>query len=214
MIRGRKGLLFAVSAPSGAGKTTLCQETASSMPLLTYSVSYTTRHPRPGEVHGRDYCFVKDEEFKQMVRQNEFSEWAEVHGNLYGTHVGSLSKALEQGIDTLLDVDSQGAAALKRRFPDGVFIYILPPSLAVLRNRLYERGLDTGEEIQRRLKEAHREIENLRQYSYLIVNDDFKKARRELEAIILSERIRLRLPDQEWIKENFLRGELFTGKGK
>jgi guanylate kinase len=204
LIPKRQGLLFAVSAPSGAGKTTLCREMALSISHLTYSVSYTTRSARPGEVHGRDYCFVSKEEFQEKIHRNEFAEWAEVHGHLYGTHAGSIRQVLEQGVDVLLDVDGQGAAALKKLFPEGVFVYILPPSLGALRDRLYERGLDATDEIQRRLNVARREIQNLDQYSYLIVNDDFKKARRELESIILSERVRLRLPDTESIKRNFL----------
>jgi guanylate kinase len=178
---------------------------AHSMSNLTYSVSYTTRSARPGEVHGQDYCFVSKEVFRKMIHRNEFSEWAEVHGHLYGTHAGSIRQALEQGVDVLLDVDAQGAAALKKLFPKGVFIYILPPSLGALRDRLYERGLDATDEIQRRLKVARREIQNLDQYSYLIVNDDFKKASRELESVILSERVRLRLPDSESIKQKFLK---------
>lgn len=175
------------------------------MSNLTYSISCTTRPAKPGEVHGRDYCFVRKEEFQEMVCRNEFVEWAEVHGHLYGTHAESLRQILEKGVDVLLDVDAQGAAALKKRFPEGVFIYILPPSLGALRDRLYERGRDTADEIHQRLSEARKEIRNLDQYSFLIVNDNFKRASRELESIILSERIRLRLPDTESIKQNFLK---------
>lgn len=140
-----------------------------------------------------------------MIRRNEFAEWAEVHGHLYGTHAGLIRQALEQGVDVLLDVDAQGAATLKKLFPKGVFIYILPSSLGALRDRLYERGLDAPDEIQRRLNVVRREIHNLDQYSYLIVNDDFKKASRELESVILSERVRLRFSDTESIKRNFLK---------
>ena len=140
-----------------------------------------------------------------MAQRGEFAEWAEVHGHLYGTHWGTLNRTLDEGIDVLLDVDAQGAALLRKQFQEGVFIYILPPSLGALKQRLFERGLDSPEEIQRRLKESRREIQDLDQYSYLIVNDDFKKAGRELVAVIIAERIRLRLPETELIKENFLK---------
>ena len=200
----RRGLLFIVSAPSGAGKTTLCREMAHRLPGLNYSVSHTTRPPRAGEVHGRDYFFVNRQEFEKLIGRNEFSEWAEVHRNLYGTHEGSLHYLMDQGVDVLLDVDAQGAASLKKRIPEGVCIYILPPSLKALEERLHERGSDVPEEIERRLKEARNEIQNLHNYGYLITNDDFKKASRELESIILSERIRLRPIETDWIKQRLL----------
>jgi guanylate kinase len=176
------------------------------VPGIAYSVSYTTRSPRPGEVHGKDYFFVSREEFETLIRKNAFAEWAEVHGNLYGTHEGFLLKTMDQGIDVLLDVDAQGATSLKKRFSEGVFIYILPPSMESLRERLYERRSDSPEEIERRLAQARREIANFHFYSYLVVNDDFKKASRELESIILSERVRRRPMDADWIKDDFLKG--------
>ena len=204
-MRKRRGLLFVVSAPSGAGKTTLCREMAHTIPNLSYSVSHTTRPPRSGEMDGKDYFFVSKEEFLALIRRNEFAEWAEVHGNLYGTHEGFLHQMMDQGIDVLLDVDDQGAGLLKKRFSEGVFIYILPPSMEALRDRLYERRSDTPEEIERRLVEARREMKNFHQYSYLIINDDFKKASRELESIILAERVRLRPMDSDWIQRDYLK---------
>lgn len=204
-MRRQRGLLFVVSAPSGAGKTTLCREMAHAIPNLSYSVSYTTRPPRSGEIHSKDYFFVSKEEFLALIRRNEFAEWAEVHGNLYGTHEGFLRRMMDQGVDVLLDVDAQGAGLLKKRFSEGVFIYILPPSMEALRDRLYERRSDAPEEIERRLAEARREIKNFHQYSYLMINDDFKKASQELKAIILSERLRLRPMDSDWIQRDYLK---------
>lgn len=204
-MRRQRGLLFVVSAPSGAGKTTLCREMAHAIPNLSYSISYTTRPPRSGEIHSKDYFFVSKEEFLALIRRNEFAEWAEVHGNLYGTHEGFLRRMMDQGVDVLLDVDAQGAGLLKKRFSEGVFIYILPPSMEALRDRLYERRSDALEEIERRLAEARREIKNFHQYSYLMINDDFKKASQELKSIILSERLRLRPMDSDWIQRDYLK---------
>lgn len=207
---GRRGLLFVVSAPSGAGKTTLCREMVSLIPNLDYSVSYTTRPIRPQETHGKDYSFIDRNEFERLIERGEFAEWAEVHGNLYGTHQGTLEKNMERGRDVILDVDGQGAALLKARFKEGIFIYILPPSLSALKERLDERGADSAEEIERRLNQARKEIETIDQYSYLIVNDDFKQASKELEFVICAERLRLRHPENEWIKLTLLNNQPIT----
>ncbi len=201
----KKGLVFVVSAPSGAGKTTLCQKITGVLPNLQHSVSYTTRPPRPGEVDGKSYFFVEEARFQKMVEKNEFVEWAEVHGHLYGTSREALMNLVEKGIDVILDIDSQGAMQIKKRHKEGVFIYILPPSFEDLKKRLMERRSDPPEEIKRRLKKAKEEIWNYREYYYLIINDDFKKAFRELEAIILAERIRMKRMDLAWIEENFIK---------
>lgn len=210
MKSGRRGLLFVVSAPSGAGKTTLCREMVSLIPNLDYSISYTTRPIRPREKHGKDYYFIDRNEFEQSIERGEFAEWAEVHGHLYGTHQGILEKNMEQGRDIILDVDAQGAALLKARFKEGIFIYILPPSLSALKDRLYEREADSAEEIERRLNQARKEIETIDQYSYRIVNDDFKQASRELEFVICAERLRLRHPEKQWIKLTLLNNQSVT----
>lgn len=204
MVPRRKALLFVVSAPSGAGKTTLCREMASVLPGLQYSISYTTRSPRPGEVHGRDYFFVRETEFREMIARKEFAEWAEVHHHLYGTHEGFLRDTMTAGLDVILDVDIQGAKSLKERFHEGIFIFVLPPSMEVLMGRLRGRRSDSPEEIERRLQVAREEIRNFSRYHYLIVNDEIRKAVRDLESIILAERNRVAHADDQWIQERFL----------
>ncbi|MEK7826064.1 MAG: guanylate kinase [Nitrospirota bacterium] len=203
----KQGILFVVSAPSGTGKTTLCRELTKKLPYLTHSVSYTTRSPRPDEVDGREYFFVNETRFREMVERNEFAEWAEVHGNLYGTHNGHLLDIMNRGEDILLDIDSQGAIQMKKRFKDGVFIYILPPSFEVLKSRLTDRGSESTEEIRKRLKKAKEEIWNYREYYYIVVNDDFKKALNDLKSIIIAERIKMRRMNLSWIEENFIKNK-------
>jgi guanylate kinase len=201
----RRGLLLVVSAPSGAGKTTLCREIAHRVSGLQYSISYTTRAPRAGEVSGKDYFFVTEIEFMQMAQREEFAEWAKVHNNLYGTHAGFLKRTMDGGTDVLLDVDVQGAQLLKKRFPEGTFIFVLPPSMDTLMERLRDRRSDTPEEIERRFRVAKKEIQNFVDYDYLIINDKIKKAVRDLESIILAERLRMTHADQNWIREQFLK---------
>lgn len=203
----KQGILFVVSAPSGTGKTTLCREMTIKLPNLTHSVSYTTRSPRSNEVDGREYFFVSETRFREMIERNEFAEWAEVHGNLYGTHNGHLLDIMNRGEDILLDIDSQGAIQMKKRFKDGVFIYILPPSFEVLKSRLTDRGSESTEEIRKRLKKAKEEIWNYREYYYIVVNDDFKKALNDLKSIIIAERIKMRRMNLSWIEENFIKNK-------
>jgi len=198
----RRGTLFVVSAPSGAGKTTLCREIRLRLPDLAYSVSVTTRPPRPGEIDGADFRFVGVSEFKAMLARGEFAEWATVHGNLYGTRARALEDALATGRDVLLDIDTQGAAQLRARYPDAVLIFILAPSVKELEQRLRERRSNMDADIERRLVRAREEIALWRQYDYLIVNRDVKEAMEQLESIILAERCRvarlgLTLPDLE-----------------
>ncbi len=201
----RRGLLLVVSAPSGAGKTTLCREIVHAVSGLQYSISYTTRVPRAGEVNGKDYFFVTEAEFMQMVRREEFAEWARVHNNLYGTHAGFLKRTMDGGTDVLLDVDVQGAKLLKTRFPEGVFIFVLPPSMEILMERLRDRRSDTPEEIERRFRVAKKEIQNFVDYDYLVINDKIKEATRDLESVILAERLRMTHADQNWIREQFFK---------
>jgi len=186
----REGVLFVISAPSGAGKTTLCKEIIDKFPNLRHSVSYTTRTPRTGEVHGRDYFFVGQDEFSRMVADGEFAEWAEVHGNLYGTSLATLKQCRSQGIDLILDIDCQGAQQLKGRFDGGVYIFILPPSIAELRRRLDGRSSDTEEVIERRINNAAAEIKESRWYDYIIVNDKFSEAVEQLKSVLLAEQCR------------------------
>jgi len=186
----REGILYIISAPSGAGKTSLCKEVINNHPDLRHSVSYTTRLARPGEEHGRDYFFVSKSEFEEMVVAGEFAEWAEVHGNLYGTALKTLDGFRTSGIDVILDIDCQGARQLKERYAGGVFIFILPPSFNELRRRLDFRNSDSAEVIARRLECASLEMKEARWYDYIIVNDVFRKAVTELEAIIVAERCR------------------------
>jgi guanylate kinase len=185
-----RGLLIVISAPSGTGKTTLCHKLLEEFPDVEFSVSYTTRRPRPGEVNGRDYWFVSREEFMKMVEEGDFLEWAEVYGNLYGTSKSQVLKALNQGKDVLLDIDTQGALQVKKNFPDAVLIFILPPSLQELERRLRKRGTDDEETIKKRLKIAREEIKRARHYDYLIVNDELEVAYNKLKSIITAEKSR------------------------
>lgn len=198
-----KGLLFVVSAPSGAGKTTLCKEILKYIPNLQHSISYTTRAARPSEVDGTDYHFVSVEEFKRMIAEDAFIEWAVVHGNYYGTSKKALTDLLARGIDIILDIDSQGATQIKKRFTNGVFIYILPSSFEDLRQRLTVRKGDTPDEIRLRLEKASEEAKDYRMYDYLVINDDFNIALERLKAVILSARMRIERVNPGWVEDNF-----------
>jgi guanylate kinase len=186
----RRGTLFVVSAPSGAGKTTLCRELRLRVPGVSYSVSVTTRAPRPGEIDGIDFEFVDEARFREMITAGEFAEHAVVHGHLYGTRASTLERALAGGTDVLLDIDTQGATRLKEHAPEAVLIFIVAPSMAVLETRLRERRSDNDSDITRRLWRAREEIALWRQYDYLIVNRDVKEALDQLEAIVVAERNR------------------------
>ena len=201
----RRGLLFVVSAPSGAGKTTLCKELVARVTDLKHSISYTTRSPRPGEVHGREYFFAEARYFQDLVERNEFAEWAQVYGHRYGTPRTPLIEMMERGVDVLLEIDVQGARQIKKTFDDAVYIYILPPSIEALRRRLQQRGADSMEEIQRRLQKVREEMWSYREYDYIVKNDDMTHAIKELEAIVLAERIKTKRVDLHWLEENFLR---------
>jgi guanylate kinase len=185
-------LLIVVSAPSGAGKTTLCQEAVRRLPRLVHSVSYTTRPPRPDERDGRDYHFVDEATFRRMVAEGAFAEWATVHGHLYGTSRKDLEAHWAAGNDAVLDIDTQGAAILRGKFPDGVFVFILPPSVAQLEARLRSRRTDAPEEIARRLAKARTEMAAYPEYEYVVVNDDVERAVGVLCAIITAERAKTR----------------------
>ena len=183
-----EGLLIVISAPSGAGKTTLCNGLVNRFPALKESISFTTRAPREGEQDGVDYHFVSVERFQQMITENAFAEWAEVHGNFYGTAIATLEQARIDGIDILLDIDCQGAKTLKNRGINGVFVFVLPPSMAELRRRLESRSSDAQEVIERRIVRAAEEIKEARWYDYILVNDHLEDAQQGLAAIVMAAR--------------------------
>ncbi len=182
------GLAFIISAPSGAGKTTLLRKVMSKLPGLQFSVSYTTRPPRANEREGKDYHFVPPSVFQKMVERDEFLEWAEVLGNRYGT-VRENMKALEsEGMDLILDIDTQGAKRVMEKVDHAVLIYILPPSLKVLHERLVTRGLDTPEMIKFRLANAKKDMKEAHWYHYAIVNEKVEDTVEKLKAILIAER--------------------------
>lgn len=188
--RTRPGLLFVISAPSGAGKTSLCSLVREAEPDLRQSISYTTRPQRPGETDGVDYHFVSKARFEQMVAEEAFIEWAEVHGNCYGTARHVLEEARAAGVDLLLDIDFQGAAQLRESGFDGIFIFILPPSMAELQRRLTERDTDSAAVIAERMHNAREEIRQAVHFDYLIVNDELERAMAAVHAVILAEKHR------------------------
>ena len=185
------GNLFIVSAPSGAGKTSLVTALLDADPLVRKSVSFTTRTPRPGEVNGREYNFVANDEFERMRARGEFVESALVHGNRYGTSHQWMGARLAEGKDILLEIDWQGAAQVRRVNPATVGIFILPPSYEALIARLNTRATDAPDIIAQRLHNAHGEISHLVDFDYVIINEDFDRAAQELAAIVVAERLKL-----------------------
>ena len=182
----REGIALVLSAPSGAGKTTLVKRLLAEFPHIGYSVSCTTRQPREGEVDGKDYIFLSREEFEQRRLKGYFAEWAEVHGNFYGTPLEPVKDKLRQGQDVLFDIDVQGAAQLKLTLAEATFAFILPPSLDELESRLRGRGLDDEPTIARRLVNARSEILEARWYDYIIVNDNLDQAYDTLRAVYMA----------------------------
>jgi len=189
-MQPRHGILFVVSSPSGGGKGTLIQRVLNTVPNLSYSVSYTTRTPRNGEVNGREYFFVTPEQFEAMVGAGEFLEWARVHGKLYGTSRQQVSCEISEGRDIILEVDVQGAASVRRLIPDAVTVFILPPSLEILRKRLIARGTDSEEELALRLRNAPEELKNYKAFDFVIINENVERASAQLESVIEAERAR------------------------
>jgi guanylate kinase len=186
------GILFIISAPSGSGKSTLVSELRKQVSGVDFSISWTTRTPRGSEEHGREYCFTTRADFERMIAEGMFLEYAEVFGNYYGTARQNLEDARREGHDLLLDIDVQGAAQVRRTMPEAVSIFVLPPNPKVLRTRLRNRSRAEGQvneaELYRRLSEASKEIENYRDYGYILVNDILDRAVAQLEAIVLAER--------------------------
>lgn len=183
-------LLLSVSSPSGAGKTTLCGRLRAEFPGLRFSVSHTTRKPRPTEVDGREYHFVEVQTFEEMVRMGAFAEWAEVHGRLYGTSKKEIDLARAQAAGVILDVDFQGARQISAHYPEVVSVFILPPSLGELERRLRNRGTEDEETTRRRLDNARAEIAQYGLFDYIIVNDDIEQAYGKLRSVVYAERCR------------------------
>jgi len=204
----RTGGLFIVSAPSGAGKTTLCRMLCETLGGIEHSISYTTRPPRKGERDGFDYSFVDRRVFMSMVDRNEFLEWAEVHGNLYGTSKGRIEDMKEKGLDVIMDIDVQGARQLMEKGIEACFIFVLPPSLSELNERLRGRDTDSADVIEKRLNKAREEIGEYKNYEYVIINDSLDKALDAMMSIVKAERNRAGTIDHAWIENNLLKEEI------
>lgn len=187
MANSKRGILFVVSAPSGAGKTTIIRNVVAQLSGIHLSVSYTTRRPRPGEQDGKDYRFISHEEFLTLVNKGALIEWAEVHGTLYGTPKANLQE-LANDRDLLLEIDTQGARQIREEFGDGVFVFILPPSLKALEERLRARDGDSEDAVAVRLQNAQKELDQASWYDYIVINDMIDDAVSELMSIIIAER--------------------------
>ena len=187
----RKGLLMVVSGPSGTGKGTVCSELLAQAEDLAYSISATTRQPRAGEVDGKNYYFMDKAEFEQKIAEGGFLEYANVYGNYYGTPLGKIEERLAKGEDILLEIDTQGALNVMKKCPDGLFIFLVPPSLAELERRIRGRGSETEESLQKRMGSACKEIEDGKKYSYVVVNDTVKHAVQRIMAIRAAEHCRV-----------------------
>lgn len=191
MSAGDKGLLVVVSGPSGAGKGTICKRLLETKDDLVASISVTTRKPREGEVDGKNYFFVSREEFMEMVERDGFIEYAEVYGNYYGTPRKYVEENIGKGRDVLLEIDIQGALQVKEKYKEGVFVFILPPSMEELKQRITKRGTENEKEILRRFEAAYREINYVSRYNYFIINDEVESATEKLRSIIMAEKCRV-----------------------
>jgi len=185
-----RGMLIVVSSPSGGGKGTLIDRVLQTVPGVSYSVSFTTRPPRPGEQNGREYFFVSEPVFRDMIKRGEFLEWADVYGHLYGTSHKQVEADRDAGCDIILEIDVQGAESIRGLVPDAVTIFILPPSFALLRNRLVARATDSAADLEKRLQGAPGEVEQYRHFQYVILNDDINRASAQLASVIYAERAR------------------------
>lgn len=203
-MKNSRGSLFIVSAPSGAGKTTLCKKLFETVEGIIFSVSYTTRRPRSGEVDGKDYSFVSEEVFLKMIDNAEFIEWAKVHGNYYGTSKNRVEEILADGKDVMLDIDVQGALKMRQVAGEGVYVFIMPPSMKALEERLKARMSNTEEDMKRRLLKAADEIKEYKSYNYVIINDNLDEALLRFKAIVLAGRSSRERIDPEWVERNFL----------
>jgi len=200
-----KGLFIVVSAPSGAGKSSICQRFMEAYPEIKFSISYTSRPPRPNEVNGKDYYFISREEFQARIDQGEFVEWVENYGHFYGSSKKTMEEFLHDGKDLLLDIESRGAKNIKQKFKGGVYVFVLPPSRLELLKRLEGRGCETGEVIQNRFDNAESELKEISWYDYIIFNKDLETAVNQLISIYVAQKCkRSRLQDEikEFIKKN------------
>ena len=182
-----KGLLILVSGASGTGKGTVCKKILADMPEIYYSISATTRQPRPGETDGVEYFFISHEEFQKWIAEDKFLEYAEVYGNFYGTPLHKIEERLNRGENVLLEIDTQGALNVMKKVPDGVYIFLLPPSLEELKNRIKNRGTETPESLERRFNSAKAEITLAEKYQYVVVNDLVDSAVEKIKSIISAE---------------------------
>ena len=196
----REGTLFVISAPSGAGKTTLCQKLLKNIPTLKLSVSFTTRPSRKGEINDLHYTFVTEKKFKNMIERGEFAEWATVHGNLYGTSIKRLKKLNREGYDIILDIDTRGAMQLQKSYNNAVYIFVLPPSMKILESRLVGRRTDAGDIVNERLNNAKAEIMSYSNYDYIIVNDKLDVSYKQIESVVLSTKLRTEKINKKWIE--------------
>lgn len=195
-----QGLLVVISGPSGCGKGTVCGLLRQRHPEVVYSISATTRRPRPGEQEGVNYFFLTREEFQEQVTAGGFLEWAQVYGNLYGTPRAWVEQKLAAGHDVLLEIDTQGALQVKASYPAGILILLSPPDLAELKRRINQRGTESPEEKEQRLQSARQEMAQIRNYDFLVVNDKVEKAVQKIEAILLAERCRVSRFDEQELK--------------
>jgi len=201
LLKKAKGLILVISAPAGAGKTTLCKRLLQSLPSFISSVSFTTRSPRRQEIEGVDYYFVSREEFEELIKKNAFVEWAEVHGHLYGTSKKFLEETIKAGKDVILEVDVKGGRKIKEKYPEAILVFILPPSWEELEKRLHKRGTEDEKTIKKRLATAKEEIKYLPYYDYFLVNDDINATTKKLLLIIEAERHKINRIPQEEIKK-------------
>jgi len=183
-----KGIFIVVSAPSGAGKSSLCQRLMQAYPEIKFSVSYTSRPPRPNEVNGKDYHFISRKEFKNRIDQGEFVEWVENYGHLYGSSRNVMKEFIQDGRDLLLDIEPRGAKKIKQEFKGGIYVFILPPSRSELLKRLEKRGHETDEVIQKRFRQAENELKEISWYDYVIFNEDLETAVNQLTSIYIAEK--------------------------